>query len=181
MSVGDFFPRGVFCLTRACGCGHSLADARERTWIFPLAAYRMCANTLAMARTACRGAPPLMRNMGGGGDRLSRLHSTTARRDEAWPLLPGTAAAPSPTKRDGVRAPGLKHGAQRRAGCLVLAVAPVGQGTQRGRTTHKRRGGGSPLGGRTGHNPALGQRRCKRLAHNGWAGANTTHCAQAPD
>ena len=43
---------------------------------------------------------------GGGGDRLSRLaagHRHQAARSA--PLLPGTAAAPSPLKRDGVGAP----------------------------------------------------------------------------
>ena len=177
MSVGDFFPRGVFCLTRACGCGHSLADARERTWIFPLAAYRMCANTLAMARTACRGAPPLMRNMGGGGDRLSRLHSTTARRDEAWPLLPGTAAAPSPTKRDGVRAP---------RPCRLLGCAAMRKRAVTYTRRHRHHAGQQhntpapgwrePPRGADGPQPGAAWTR-QRQALLGWAGANTTDSA----
>jgi hypothetical protein len=40
----------------------------------------------------------------------------------------------------------------------------------------QRRGGGSPLGGRTGHNPArLGAQAPGLL---GWAGANTMDCAE---
>ena len=58
-----------------------------------------------------------MSDTGVSGARLSRLRSTADRRAEAWPLLPGPAGAPSPTKRDGVGAPRLGHGAQRRAGC----------------------------------------------------------------
>ena len=60
-----------------------------------------------------------MSDTGVSGARLSRLRSTADRRAEAWPLLPGPAGAPSPTKRDGVGAPRLGHGAQRRAGCWV--------------------------------------------------------------
>lgn len=63
------------------------------------------------------------------------------------PLLPDTAAAPSPTKRDGVGAPVLEHGAQRRAGCLVLAVAGATRATHR-KHTHPSAGvEGAPSGG----------------------------------
>ena len=65
-------------------------------------------------------------------------------------------------------------------GCWVLAVEIVGQGMQRS-DTHPRAGvEGTPLGGgrATTRRWAKG---AKRLAHNGWAGANTTDCAQAPD
>ena len=54
----------------------------------------------------------------------------------------------------------------------------LGKARNEANTTHKRRGGGSPLGGRTGHNPAAWAKGAKRLAHNGWAGANTTDSAQ---
>ncbi len=58
------------------------------------------------------------------------------------------------------------------------AVTYAGTGTTlASATTPQRRGGGSPLGGRTGHNPAR-PGRCKRQALLGWAGANTTDCAE---
>lgn len=106
--------------------------------------------------------------MGGGGVRLSRLamgHRACAARSGLYCLAP--LLHPRPPRGMGF-------------GCAAMrkrAVTYVGTGTTLANST-QRRGGGSPLGGRTGHFPALGQRRAKRLAHNGWAGANTTDSAK---
>ena len=145
---------GIFCLdahsaSRAHAGAVTAWPVRVSAPVFlPLAAYRMCANTLATARTACRATPPLISDMGGIGVRLSRLatgHRACAARSGLYCLAPllhsrqqrgmGFVCQCSSTAR------------KRRAGCLVLAVEPVGQGTQRS-DTHPRAGvEGAPSGG----------------------------------
>ncbi len=115
-----------------------------------------------------------MSDTGVSGARLSRLRSTADRRAEAWPLLPGPAGAPSPTKRDGVGAPRLGHGAQRRAGCwgCLPGDAPASRAKERGTgtaptnaTAHQRRGWREPPWGADGPPPGAGQRRASAWPH----------------
>jgi hypothetical protein len=63
-------------------------------------------------------------------------------------------------------------------GCWVWAVELVDQGPQRGKANPKTPGWREPPWGADGPQPGAGPKARKRLAHNGWAGANTTHCAQ---
>lgn len=107
------------------------------------------------------------------------------------PLLPGPAGAPSPTKRDGVQI-GAACRSQGTARSAVQAVglcgdAPASRGKERGTGTAPPRtstpsagGGGSPLGGRTGHLPARAK-GAQAPGPTGWAGANSTDRAPAPD
>ncbi len=124
-----------------------------------------------------QGYPTPHSDMGGGGGRLSRL-AKGHRACAAWPLLPGTAAAPSPPKRDGVRAPGLG----RLLGCAAMRQRAVTYGQRNRQSACQRHntpapGWREPPRGADGPQPGAAWTR-QRQALLGWAGANTTHCAQ---
>lgn len=88
------------------------------------------------------------------------------------PLLPGTAAAPSPPKRDGVGAPGLGlRGDAQASRDLRRHRQSAGQ------QPHTAPGWREPPRGADGPQPGAAWTR-QRQALLGWAGANTTHCAQ---
>ena len=130
-----------------------------------------------------------MSDTGVSGARLSRLRSTADRRAEAWPLLPGPAGAPSPTKRDGVGAPRLGHGAQRRAGCWVACPAMRQRAVTYARHRHSARQRhhtpapgveGAPLGGGRATS-RRGPKARKRLAPQGGRGPTPRTARQRLD
>lgn len=116
-----------------------------------------------------QGYPTPHSDTGGGGVRLSRLamgHRHQAARKR--PLLPGTAAAPSPPRRDGVR---LRGDAPASRDLHTPARAPRWPAA-----AHSAGVEGAPSGG----GRATTRRGLDATAPGplGWAGANTKPCAQ---
>ena len=172
-------PRCTFCLTRACGCGHSLAGARERTCIPFLSRLPDVCQHLGNGTLCVQGYPtPHARHGRRRGQAVKAGHGPPRLRGAQRPLLPGTAAAPSPTKRDGVRAP---------RPCRLLGCAAMRKRAVTYTRRHRHHAGQQhntpapgwrePPRGADGPQPGAAWTR-QRQALLGWAGANTTDCAQ---